>query len=190
MTNKQKIPLYLLSVVLLYKFLKKPTIAIKNIVDDLPKHPTKTYSKKTLANIDKLILHHFASDGTPQAIANYHVTPEDWQWVNGVYKNVGGRGWAGIGYHYVIAKDGTIYQTNFHETISYHVAGENSKSIGIALEGNFKIEQHRPEQITSLNFLIPYLRSQFPQPLEVYQHSDFKSTKPYDANLDLTPYKL
>ena len=175
MSNKNKIPVYLLIAILFYKLVKKPSVAIKDIVDELPKHPTKTFSVRPLQQIDRLILHHFASNGTPEAVANYHINNRDWP---------------GIAYHYVIAKDGTIYKTNRHETISYHVAGENYRSIGISLEGNFEIEPHIPAQINSLNFLIPYLRSQFPQPLEVYQHSDFSIIKPYDANLDLTPYKL
>ena len=154
----------------------KTLIKVENIVNDLDKHPTKVYSNRNLDQIDKIILHHFASDGTPYAVAKYHIRPD---------KN----NWPGIGYHYVIAKDGTIYQTNYLHTISYHVAGQNTSSIGIALEGNFEIEPHIQVQIDSLNKLIPYLRSHFTQPLEVYQHSDF-ANKPYDANLDLAPYKL
>jgi|TARA_R110000824_G_C15231140_1_gene678593 N-acetylmuramoyl-L-alanine amidase len=165
-------------ILIMYMFIKKTKslVKIKNIVDDLEKHPTKVYSKRNLNQIDKMILHHFASNGTPYAVAKYHIRPD---------KN----NWPGIGYHYVISKDGTIYQTNFLDTISYHVSGQNTSSIGIALEGNFENEPHIQIQIDSLNKLIPYLRSQFVQPLEVYQHSDF-ANKPYDANLNLAPYKL
>ena len=185
MENKN-IPILAILVFAIYMlFSKKKKFDIENIVDDLEKHPTKTFPLRNLNQIDRLILHHFAGNGTPYAVAHYHVKPEEW--ING--ENVGGRNWPGIGYHYVIAKNGTVYQTNNWNTVSYHVSGQNTNSIGIALEGNFKIEQHEPAQIDSLNKLIPYLRSQFIQPLEVYQHSDF-ANKPYDANLDLTPYKL
>ena len=177
MDNKA-LPVLATFVLLMYMFIKKTKTLIKinNIVDDLEKHPTKVYSNRSLDQIDKLILHHFASNGTPYAVAKYHIRPD---------KN----NFPGIGYHFVIAKDGTIYQTNYLHTISYHVAGQNTSSVGIALEGNFEIEPHIQIQIDSLNELIPYLRSHFTQPLEVYQHSDF-ANKPYDANLDLTPYKL
>lgn len=177
MDNKA-IPVLAAFVFIMLAFIKKTKnlLEIKNIVQELEKHPTKTYSNRSLDSVDKIILHHFAGNGTPYAVAHYHVKPD-------------GRDWPGIGYHFVIAKDGTIYQTNYLHTISYHVAGENSKSIGVALEGNFQIEPHIQVQLDSLNKLIPYLRSHFVQPLEVYQHSDF-ANKPYDANLDLTPYKL
>lgn len=148
---------------------------IQYIVDALPKHPTKVYSKRTPQQVQQIVLHHYASNGTPQAIANYHVNTRDW---------------AGIGYHFTINRDGTISQVNQLDTISYHVSGQNTKSVGVALEGDFSQTQPTPAQMAALEKLIPYIRSLYPQPLQVYQHSDFASHKPHDANLDLTPYKL
>ena len=69
------------------------------------------------------MIHHSATDdGSPEAYARYHVQT---------------RGWPGIGYHFVIQKDGGIYQTNRLDTISYHVSGQNTNSIGICGTGKW-----------------------------------------------------
>jgi hypothetical protein len=164
---------------------KKNKLVVNDIVNDLAKHPTKVYPTRNLSQVTEIILHHYASSGTPYAVARYHVKPEEW--VGG--KNVGGRNWAGIGYHYTIDKDGTVSLVNYHDTYSNHTLNHNYKSIGVALEGNFKNENPTDAQMKSLNALIAHIRSQIDHPLEVYQHSDF-ANKPYDASLDLTPYKL
>ena len=199
MDNKKKIAIVGAAFLMYSLSKKKDKIAIDNIVDSLEKHPTKIFTKRNTSQIDRIILHHYAGMGTPQAVAHYHVKPEIW--VNktpleidpntGGYKqkNIGGRNWPGIAYHYVINQDGSINQTNYHDTISYHVSGENYRSIGVAMEGDFTSIPPTAAQIISLNLLIPHIRTQFSQPLEVYQHSDF-ANKPYDANMDLTPYKL
>lgn len=172
---------------------------IVDIVDDLEKHPTKTFNTRSLADINKIIVHHYAGNGTPQAVAHYHVkpkiwvnkTPLEWDSSTGDYKkkNIGGRNWPGIAYHFTISKDGTIHKVNNFNTISYHVAGQNNNSLGIALEGNFQNENPTPGQMASLNLLIPFIRRQLPQNLQVYGHSDF-ANKPYDPNINLEPYKL
>ena len=46
-------------------------------------------------------------------------------------------GWAGIGYHYLIRKDGMIEQGRLPEMIGAHVYGHNDNSIGICLAGNY-----------------------------------------------------
>ncbi len=63
-------------------------------------------------------------------------------------------GWAGIGYHYVIRKDGTIERGRPRDTIGAHSYGHNQTSIGINLVGNFEIATPKPEQIESAACLI------------------------------------
>ena len=45
-------------------------------------------------------------------------------------------GWAGIGYHYFIIKDGTIYQTQPDYVISNHASSYNDNSLGVNMENN------------------------------------------------------
>jgi N-acetylmuramoyl-L-alanine amidase len=48
------------------------------------------------------------------------------------------QGWSGIGYHFIIRKDGTIEEGRPLGTIGAHVYGENRHTIGINLVGNFE----------------------------------------------------
>lgn len=49
-------------------------------------------------------------------------------------------GWAGIGYHFVVHKDGTIERGRPEDTIGAHASNNNSDSIGICFEGDFMTE--------------------------------------------------
>ena len=121
-----------------------PRPAILDIVDDLPKHPTKKYYKRTQP-ITTLVVHHTTgrSTLTPYDIARYHVNS---------------RGWPGIGYHYLIAADGTIYQCQRNETHSYHVGVANSYSVAVSLIGEFMRGNLPTEgQMTSASHLIAWL---------------------------------
>ncbi|MDU2992838.1 MAG: peptidoglycan recognition family protein, partial [Clostridium sp.] len=60
------------------------------------------------------------------------------------------RGWSGIGYHFYIRKDGTIYRGRKEEMIGAHAKGRNRDSIGICLEGNFEDESITYKQMNSL----------------------------------------
>ena len=60
------------------------------------------------------------------------------------------RGWSGIGYHFYIRKDGTIYRGRKEEMIGAHAKGRNRDSIGICLEGNFEEELITYKQMNSL----------------------------------------
>lgn len=153
---------------------KKAILKIKNIVDSLPKSPTQSYSTRNLTQINKIVVHHSATtSGTAESYARYHVDT---------------RGWPGIGYHFVIDQDGTINQTNWLETVSYHTGNENTNSIGICLTGNFDIQQPFPAQMASLNALISYLKGQLGQHLQVYGHRDYSTKTCPGDHISLSSY--
>ena len=62
---------------------------------------------------------------------------------NSVYINV--MHWAGIGYHYYITKDGTIWASRPDCTVGAHASGGNSDSIGICFEGDYDVEGTMPD---------------------------------------------
>lgn len=96
---------------------------ILDVRNQLAKHPSKQYSKRPLEAIKYLVIHHSAtSAGDAFSFARYHVNNRDWP---------------GIGYHYVILENGIIQWTNELTTVSNHVRGYNSQSIGICLVGDF-----------------------------------------------------
>lgn len=116
---------------------------IKDIRRTLPKHKTRSYGRRSKSQITKIAFHHSATtSGSADAFARYHVNT---------------LGWPGIGYHYVVDRDGTINWCNDLETISYQVGGHNATSIGVNLVGNFSIEGPTDAQLKSAIWLLNHL---------------------------------
>ena len=69
------------------------------------------------------------------------------------------RGWASIGYHWVICIDGTIEEGRKPEVIGAHAVGHNASSLGICLIGKDKFTQ---AQWNSLAYLVKGLAREFP----------------------------
>lgn len=67
------------------------------------------------------------------------------------------KGWAGIGYHYVIRKDGTIERGRPLVTVGAHAQGHNYDTVGINVTGNFDTERPTAEQLASLERLLVFL---------------------------------
>lgn len=146
-----------------------PPPSIRYIVNQLPKHPTKTYGSRSLGQIEQIVIHHsLTTSGSAAAYANFHINDNQW---------------AGIGYHYVIDKDGTINQTQDLTTVSYHTAGQNTKSIGICLTGNYDTQLPPVAQQNAAIDLLRELALQFGK-LPVQPHNHFSSKTCPGANID------
>jgi N-acetyl-anhydromuramyl-L-alanine amidase AmpD len=75
------------------------------------------------------------------------------------------QGWACIGYHYVIRKDGTVEQGRPHWTVGAHAYGENGHTIGIHVCGNFEEAEPTDEQIESLAMLLANVCTDYGLPI-------------------------
>ncbi|MBR3622903.1 MAG: N-acetylmuramoyl-L-alanine amidase, partial [Selenomonadaceae bacterium] len=90
---------------------------------------------------DMIVLHHTGEndiDASAEQIHGWHLNQE----------------WAGIGYHFVIRKDGTIERGRPEWAIGSHAYGENSHTIGIHLSGDFEQAKPTENQIESCAALI------------------------------------
>ena len=89
------------------------------------------------------------------------------------------QGWAGIGYHFVIRKDGTIERGRPEWAIGAHAYGFNSESIGVNLAGNFDEGEPTKEQLNSLVELLQYLCGEYniePNKDNLVGHRDLMAT--------------
>ncbi len=84
-------------------------------------------------------------------------------------------GYNGIGYHYLVRKDGSIHRGRPEDTIGAHALGNNSDSIGICFEGNFEIEEMPEAQKLAGIALTAYLKSKY-KIEKVLRHCDVNST--------------
>lgn len=74
-------------------------------------------------------------------------------------------GWSGIGYHFVVDRNGTIHTGRPIDAEGAHVGDNNmnSKSIGICAVGNYDSDQNMPnEQLTSIVNLCKWLLTVYP----------------------------
>lgn len=89
--------------------------------------------------------------------------------------------WAGIGYHYVIRKDGTIEKGRPEHLMGAHSYGHNKDSIGIALSGNFDLADPTEYQMRSLITLSAYLAYKYDLELDdkgtLFGHRDMNDTR-------------
>ena len=85
------------------------------------------------------------------------------------------KGWSGIGYHFFIRKDGSVYRGRPMDAIGSHCLNQNSNSIGICLEGCLSQEKPSTAQINSIKELIGYLKSIYGN-IPVKGHKEFMAT--------------
>lgn len=87
------------------------------------------------------------------------------------------RGWQGIGYHYVVYRDGSIHNGRPIEAVGAHTSGYNKDSIGICYIGGVDAngqpkDTRTPEQKKALRELVAKLKEQFPN-ATVHGHYEF-----------------
>jgi len=99
-----------------------------------------------------------------------------------------GRGWADIGYNFIIRRDGTIepgrdldHDGDNFEEIGAHVEGFNSRSVGICMVGGMDYvgkpdNNFTPEQFKSLATLVRQTLHIYPGAV-VQGHRDFPGVK-------------
>lgn len=68
-----------------------------------------------------------------------------------------GNGWAGIGYHFVIHKDGFIEQGRPIKYVGAHAYRNNGYTVGICMTGNFDLGQPTNEQALAAEQLVAAL---------------------------------
>lgn len=125
--------------------------------------------------VDDIVLHHSASGNnlTPEQIHAEHIK----------------KGWAGIGYHFVIAHDGKVYTGRPITAVGSNVENQNAHIIGICFVGNFEINGNVPTaaQIKSGIELINYLNKI--KKFNVKGHKDYKATACPGKNFPLEKFK-
>lgn len=115
---------------------------------------------------DQIVIHHTGCndiDASAEQIHGWHLN----------------NGWAGIGYHYVIRKDGTIERGRPEWAIGSHAYGENSHTVGIHLSGDFEQAEPTSEQVEKCALLIADICERYGIPIDrdhVVGHGELMAT--------------
>ena len=129
-------------------------------------HLKLTHPRDIRMFTDAIVVHH---TGSP--------TDDDWT-APEIHRMHLNNGWYGIGYHFVIRKNGTVELGTPLETIGAHSYDHNTDTIGIHLSGNFELVKPTAQQIHSLEQLIADLATDYHLPINaktVAGHQHFNS---------------
>lgn len=128
-------------------------------------------------NPSMLIAHHLEAEGPNWTVEMIHA----------MHKNE--NGWAGIGYHYYIRLDGSIYKGRPDNAIGSHCKGANTNTLGVSFEGNYDNRTEMPiEQYKAWCELKTYLCSQYGN-MPVFGHREKGSSECPGANFPLDNVK-
>jgi hypothetical protein len=106
------------------------------------------YTKPLSQVLTTIVIHHSAlpvSDG-PLQIQQLHMQQ---------------KGYADIGYHFVIDEAGRIYEGRKLNVRGAHTGGHNTGTVGIVLLGNFEDAQPTAVQLSSMKILVRCLADQY-----------------------------
>ncbi len=101
------------------------------------------------------------------------------------------RGFRGIGYHYVVYRDGSVHAGRDESRIGAHCTGHNASSIGVCYIGGVKsdgktpADTRTPAQRQALLTLLRRLRKKYPA-ARICGHRDFaaKACPSFDATAE------
>jgi N-acetylmuramoyl-L-alanine amidase len=135
-----------------------------NIIDEQYNWANKLNKRN---NTDYIVFHHEAGYGTAQNIHQIHLN----------------NGWSGIGYHFYVRMDGSIYQGRPIDTVGAHTENFNKISVGLCAEGYYhtrydsrKFDIEMPiEQKNSLILIGKYLKGLYPN-AKIFAHRELNNT--------------
>lgn len=105
-----------------------------------------------------IVLHHAAANGSVQDVHRWHLA----------------NGWAGIGYHFYVRKDGSVYKGRPESWLGAHTEGHNDM-IGICAEGNFMTDIMSDTQREAVAQVVRYVLDKYGE-LTIYRHMDLDAT--------------
>lgn len=114
---------------------------------------------------EMIIIHHSGVNvlQSVETIHEYYLNRD-----NGTYN--------GIGYHYYVRKDGTVWQGRPENTVGAHCYAHNANSIGICFEGDYENNEIMPTaQYRSGVSLLKDILSRY-KSLVLKKHNDFNAT--------------
>jgi hypothetical protein len=131
-----------------------------------------------MAGVRRITVHHTAELPAMS-------TRTDMELVKGVQRfHQDDRGWADIGYHYLIGRDGRVYQGRELRIQGAHAGGgNNAENLGVSVIGDFSDGLPSETTLTTLErFLVDQMRTHDVGPDQLFGHREFKPTAcPGDA---------
>lgn len=155
--------------------------ATTRTVTHAPNGERYRWAQRYSPNVKLLVVHHTAQKVTGDSRPAI-------ERVRALYEfHANSRGWGDIGYHYLVDESGQIYEgrSGGDKVVGGHVYCNNVGSIGVALLGNFDLEQPTQAQVIATQKLLQYLADKYDINLSRNAVYHGKNTKPIVRHKDL-----
>jgi len=126
------------------------------------KWPRERIHTRPASDIRYIVVHH--TDSGPRAGAEQ------------LHRQHLARGWAGLGYHYLVYEDGVVVKARQDLWVPACVAGFNRQSLCVALVGSFRNVPPSDQHLQAAATLLRALKSAYPG-AEVVRHRDLNPTE-------------
>lgn len=139
--------------------------------------PREIYS---IGSINRITIHH---DGMPPAaMRSTRDVAMRLEQIRAAHVN--GRGWADIGYHYIVDPSGRVWEGRNIAYQGAHVKDQNENNLGILVLGNFEIQRPSPQALSTLDRFVVFNMQRYRIPLgRVRTHREMAQTDCPGRNL-------
>jgi len=131
-----------------------PAEAWKKFAPDADKMHPETDARP----YERITLHHTGSEDTPEAVEILHGHESRLHKIGRMINSPGNQEdydtYGDVGYHFLIGRDGTIYEGRSLAYQGAHVMDQNERNIGIAILGDYSRQPLNSAQIRSVKYLI------------------------------------
>jgi hypothetical protein len=122
--------------------------------------------------VSRITVHHSAVDNS--GLRNFSDTA---RMIEGIRAGHVARGWADIGYHYVIDPSGRVWEGRSVLRQGAHVQDNNEHNLGIMMLGNFEYQAPTPQALHAVDHFVASQMARFNVPLRrVYTHQELRRT--------------
>ena len=126
-----------------------------------------------MATIRRITLHHTAELPSMTSRTDHELVKA----IQHFHRNE--RGWADIGYHYLIGRDGTVFEGRALTVQGAHAgASNNIENLGISAIGDFSHGMPPADQLAAIEAFLREQQARYAVPTDqVFGHRDFKATE-------------
>ncbi|MEM8783330.1 MAG: peptidoglycan recognition family protein, partial [Planctomycetota bacterium] len=125
-----------------------------------------------LDGVNRITVHH--AGGSPFWNTDARSTYRTLESIRGGHRS---NGWADIGYHFIVDRDGRILEGRSLRYQGAHVKDNNEHNVGVMVLGNFNEQSPSARQLQSLNATLNALAATYQVPVHrVYTHRELGQT--------------
>jgi N-acetylmuramoyl-L-alanine amidase len=157
----------------------KTTEAMRLAIKSASSKQGPIFGELATRNINEIIIHCTATpegkDFTVADIRQWHIN----------------KGWADIGYHFVVYRDGTIHAGRPEKLVGAHVEGHNKNTLGVVYVGGVTDkfvpkDTRTPQQTQSLLTICKALLARYPKITKISGHNEYstKACPSFDVQKD------